>query len=208
MILIVGERRGRQVPFKRRMDPEHWYKMKCCEVEHPGCVRINGVGLRAGAFCDDSSGLQRLASLCPILGDENPQNVRSINLCYPGKEFDYHFADQVASLIRDDEEWGRVVLCGKRVAQCFGISSSDGYHWGELISGHYVVLPNPSERNKWWSREPNELERLLTIELAVRSLVDERHVIGVCRDEGCGQPLIALDSSSHLCPIHEAYNEQ
>jgi len=199
-ILIVGEQANIDYPFRRHMDPERWYKMPCCDELHEGRVSIPGVGLRIGAFRGDSKGLRRLAELCAILGDENPQNVRSINLCYPGKIFDTGFADQVAAMIRDDEEsWGRVVLCGRRVARCFGIDWVP--YWGSLVSGRYVPMPHLSGRNRWWNREYDDLERLMTIQLACRSLVDERYVVGVCKV--CTQPIIAMDLCSGLCPIHE-----
>lgn len=197
MILIVGEQANIQYPFKRVITPDMWYDQRCCQGRHEGSVVFTGVGRRLGAFRGNSNGLCRLASLCPILGEAS-----SMNLCPPGRERstrDDSFMDQVAAMIRDDDRWHRVVICGRRAARCFGIDWP--CYWGSLVSGRYVVMPHPSGRNRWWNRGEDDLERLMTVELSVRSLVDDRYVIGVCRC--CAQPIIEMDSASGLCPIHE-----
>lgn len=181
MILIIGERANLYVPPRRKpIRADLWYHL----------------ALKSGAFARKSHGLERLHSIGVLRYDH------TMNLNPPGRReigFDYHLADQVAALIRDDDRWTRVVLCGRRVARCFGIDWRP--YWGALILGRYLVVPHPSLRSRWWNRsEERDLERILARELTLRSLISEDYVTGRCKL--CDQPLIELDTQG-LCPAHE-----
>jgi len=183
MILIVAERANLASTYRRWYTADEWY----------------GMTLKLGAFRNGHSGHQLLKSIGVLSYDE------SVNLNPPGRErdgipFDYNLADQVAAIIRDDPAWTRIVLCGRRASRCFGIDWPARY--GSLIQGRYVPAPHPSGRNRWWNRDPcTDLERILTREMMIRSLINDTEVMGHCRV--CQQPLICVDDAD-LCPAHDS----
>jgi hypothetical protein len=111
---------------------------------------------------------------------------------------DTGLSDQVAAMIRDDDNWHRVLLVGRKVMQCFGITGHR--YWGMLLNDKYVCLPHPSGRNQWWSlrsmQAKEENAGWMAHEMTRRAL--SVHAVGRCRQ--CTSPIFPGLDADGRCP--------
>lgn len=187
--LIVGERANTDEPFSERWrDHAAWYR----EATH------------RGAFKNQPRSWQRLA-LLGVIGQPS-----SMNLCFPGKgDMNVAYADQVAMMVSEEINWDRIVLCGRRVAKCFGIDSGTGY-LGQLLDGRFVVIPHPSGKSRWWNgRDAEDPALVLVREMTLRALArpsndsEATSASSLSRCKICDHPIFATVDIHGYCPVHE-----
>ncbi len=107
------------------------------------------VGGRVGKLLKTLTGLADLTEVF------EPRNLLNY---YPGRkgngdDFHFHEAKKVADNL--DLKGRVVVLLGRNVARCFGLSKARWFEWHELRGGLVTVAPHPSGRNRWWNDPAN-----------------------------------------------------
>lgn len=136
--LLVGERMN--LPRRDRddwRDPASWY----------------GSSLLIGAFHD----VRSRAKLDRLGVDLDAGETVAMNLTPPGPQgwpWDAEAAAAVARLAEADPRWGRLLLCGRRVAAAFGHRTARV--WGSTL-GRLTFLPHPSGLCRFWN-DPSAVE--------------------------------------------------
>ncbi len=103
-----------------------------------------------------------LASLLGWTLDELLGRVEAVNLlprfpgkCGKGDAFDPVAARTIAGSVRTGNRL--VLLCGKKVASCFGVGGPMAFlERREVGNASFVLLPHPSGVNHWWNDRGNK----------------------------------------------------